>query len=52
MSIQDQGHFLTLVQGHTGPFVTKFHMTMLGDKKMKINKYELDHMTNMATMPI
>ena len=45
MSIQGQGHFLTLAQGHsdmffsetTGPFVTKFHRKAFRNKEMKIN---------------
>ena len=65
MSIQGQGHSLTLAQDHsdikiktcffsetTGPFVTEFHMKIFRIKKMKINYYEYGHLTSMATMPI
>ena len=64
MSIQGQGHSLTLAQGHsdmkiktcffsetTRPFVTKFHRKAFRNTEMKINKYEFGHMTNMAFMP-
>ena len=60
MSIEGQGHFLTLAQGHlhmklglvlsvtTGPFSAK----ACRDKEMKIHQHNAGHMTKMAAMPI
>ena len=65
MSVKGQGHFLTLVKGHSdfkvktcfsqkqvGPFKTKAHMKAKERMGMKTYTHELGHMTNMATMPI
>ena len=36
----------------TRPFITKFHRNAFRNKKVKIDKYELDHMINMTVMPV
>ena len=64
MSIQGQGHSLTLAQGHsdrkislffsktTDPFLAKFHRKAFRNKEIEINKYKFGHMTDMASMPV
>ena len=66
MSIKGQGHFLTLVKGHSDLNVKTFFLKdswaiwnqsfyeSLREKRMEMKIYtnELGHMTNMATMPI
>ena len=64
MSIEGQGHYLTLAQGRvhtkiqtgfsqtTGPFCIKFCMKAFRYKEMKIYLLDPGHMTKMAAMPI
>ena len=65
VSIKGQGHSLTLVKDHSDfkvktcfsqkqflRFGTKANMKAKGRIKIKICINELDHMTNMAIMPI
>ena len=65
MSIEGQGHFLTLAKGHlhmklelvflsviTGPFSAKFLMLACRNKEIKIHQHNAGHMTKMAAMPI
>ena len=65
MHIKDQGHLLTLVQGHsdstfsnffswetTMPIEAKFHVEPQWDSGMKVYSNGPGHMTKMAVMPI
>ena len=65
MNIKDQGHLLTLVQGHSNstlsnffsletarPIEAKFHVEPSWDKEMKGCSNSPGHMTNMTAMPI
>ena len=65
MSIEGQGHYLTLAQGRVhnknsnrifsetfGPFLTEFCMKAFRYKEMKICYHNPGHMTEMAATPI
>ena len=65
VSIQGQGHSLTLAHGHlqmkiktcffslsTGPFLTKFCMQAIGYMEMKIYRHDAGHMTKTAVTSI
>ena len=65
MSIEAQGHFLTVAQGHLhmkiktgfsqiplGHFEPNFVCKLSGTGKMKICQHDDGHMTKMAAMPI
>ena len=66
MSINGQDQSLTFAKGHSdlkkiaalffqkclGSFETKVHIKAYGRTEMKIYTSELDHMTEMAAMPI
>ena len=65
MNIKDQGHSVTLVQGHldshfqtsfsldySRPIEAKFHLEPPWDGDMKVCSNGLCHITSMAAMPI
>ena len=60
MSIEGQGHFFTLAQGHLHMRIKlAFHSShwaifsqFVGTKKMKIHQHNAGHMTKVAVIPI